>query len=79
MLLPKTYIDQVSYWEERTYTPWYTHLPKTVVLIHFKQWYKIRKSFTFDWSVHDVAGSMYTFIQPHSASELINQLRKELS
>lgn len=78
MLLPKKYLEQISYWEEKTYVPWYGFTPKTVVVVHFKQWHKIRKSFTFQWAVYDMDGSIYTYIQPQNATELINQLRKEV-
>ena len=74
MKLPKYLLDQISYWEINTYTPWYAYTPKTKVTLHFRQWWKLPKTFSFDWNCTDINGDTYTYIRPGAVAALIDQL-----
>jgi len=72
MLLPKKHLELISYWEERTYLPVWSWIWVTKVTIHYNAWYKLPKSFTFEW----IPKEDDLIHQPESAKELIQQLKQ---
>lgn len=72
MLLPKKHLELISYWEEKSYLPVLSLRWVTKVTIHYNAWYKLPKSFVFEW-IPKGDGYMY---HPESARELIEQLKQ---
>jgi hypothetical protein len=75
MLLPKKYLELISYWEEKSYCSWGFTM-KTKVTIHYNAWYKLPKSFVFPWAEINSVGDVITYQEPEEAVELIEQLKQ---
>ena len=49
MHLPLELLDQVEYYEKYVVEPFWSSGFRTKITLHFKQWWKPRKTFKFKW------------------------------
>jgi hypothetical protein len=75
MRLTQHILSQISYWEHTKVDITFWHKPACRFTLHFKQWWKPRKTITIPWICVGISGNIHSFRCHESSIELERQLK----
>lgn len=74
MYLPRRYLNKVEYYEKRVVEAFWCEGFRTIITLHFKQWWKPRKKFKFDWRFVATTGYGTTTWSPSEEAVIFERL-----